>query len=326
MARLFVPESQIYVLIRPGGQTQMLGADGVIHSLDQALAFAPDIAVIANPAPMHMQYALPLARLGTHLLVEKPIASALEGVADLITAARNMGSTLLVGYNLRFLPSLREFRRLIGDGLIGRCYSVRSEVGQYLPTWRPGVDYRKSVSANKELGGGVLLELSHELDYLCWIFGQVTSVYASLSTQSDLQISVEDTADLILNFASLNGYPSVVGTLHMDFSRQDHIRVCTVVGDKGTLRWNAMTGEVDFFGFGATHWRNVYHDKPERDATYIAEWAHLIDCIENRHPPLITGEDGLAVLQVVDNARQSALSGNRVDVPISTKAKFKANA
>ena len=83
------------------------------------------------------------------------------------------------------------------DRLIRR---LRCEIGQYLPLWRPGSDYRLGVSANRALGGGVLLELSHELDYLRWIFGDVDWVQASLERQSALEIDVEDTAHLLLSF------------------------------------------------------------------------------------------------------------------------------
>jgi predicted dehydrogenase len=75
----------------------------------------------------------------------------------------------MTGYNLRFSYSLKRFNELIKKKIVGKILSVRCEVGQYLPDWRPNKDFRKTVSANKRLGGGVLLELSHEIDYLRWI-------------------------------------------------------------------------------------------------------------------------------------------------------------
>jgi predicted dehydrogenase len=72
-----------------------------------------------------------------------------------------------------FLPSLIEFKRQIFSEKLGKIYSIRAEIGQYLPGWRPESDYRICVSVQQKLGGGVLLELSHEIDYLSWIFGRV---------------------------------------------------------------------------------------------------------------------------------------------------------
>ena len=97
----------------------------------------------------------------------------LDGVDDLLGTVRARGVICQVGYNLRYLPSLSRFRDLINEGLVGGPLSVRCEIGQYLPNWRPDTDYRTGVTARSDLGGGVLLELSHEIDYLRWIFGEV---------------------------------------------------------------------------------------------------------------------------------------------------------
>ena len=312
LARRFLPDSDIRVLVRNKEKPVPEEANGLFTSLADALAFSPELAVIASPAPLHLDSALPLARLGTHLLMEKPIAAVAEGVQALIDVVRTHRGVLLLGYNLRFAPSLREFRRLVQAGAIGRCYAVRAEVGQYLPSWRPDADYRQGVSACKVLGGGVLLELSHEFDYLRWIFGEVTSVQATLARQSRLEIDVEDTADLMLAFAAAGGKAPVLASVHLDFVRQDTVRTCTVVGEGGTLRWNALAGEVDLYTPEAGQWLNVFTEKPQRDATYIAEWEHLLDCVEQGNQPLITGDDGLAILNIVEQAHQSAVTGCRV--------------
>ena len=105
--------------------------------------------------------------------------------------AKKAKTVLAIGYNLRFLSSLQKFKSILDDKIIGDVWSVRSEVGQFLPSWRPNSDYRKGVSAQYALGGGVLLELSHDIDYLRWIFGEVAWVQAVLAQQSDLEIDVE---------------------------------------------------------------------------------------------------------------------------------------
>jgi predicted dehydrogenase len=312
LARRFLPDSEIKILARSTGNEISAFADGEYTSIDKALEFSPDLAVIASPATTHLDSAIPLAKLGAHLLIEKPIAASPNRVNELIEAVRKNSKIMLVGYNLRFSPSLIQFRKLIQSGLIGKIYFIRAEVGQYLPSWRPDADYRDSVSAKKELGGGVLLELSHELDYLRWIFGDIVSVYASLSQQSSLEIDVEDTAEMILNFESRDNGPSIVCSLHLDFVRQDSMRICTVTGEKGTLRWNALEGRIDHFESDTLEWKTVIQDKLERDATYVTQWQHLLECIATGHAPSVGGEDGLATIKVVEMARQSSLTGTRV--------------
>jgi predicted dehydrogenase len=203
---------------------------------------------------------------------------------------------------------------LLDGELIGMVLSVRCEIGQYLPSWRPDTDYRQSVSARRELGGGALLELSHELDYLRWIFGEVEWVRATLSHQSSLVIDVEDTAHLILGFVPAVNGRQLVGAVNMDFVRHDTTRLCTVIGDKGSLRWNGLTGVVDLFEKGAKGWRELFHLPHQRDDSYLAEWQHFLGCISEETPVTIPGEDGMAVLQIIEAARQSSDSGKPVQV------------
>src|SRR5882762_6465801 len=199
LARDLVPNLQIVALRhRDRPDAGEPGIDHCVSSLAEALRFCPQAAVVANPASHHLEVAMDLARAGVHLLVEKPISNATCGVAELIEECRVRRLTLMIGYNLRFLPSLMRFRELVEGRRVGRVLSARAEVGQFLPSWRPGSDYRQTVSARTELGGGVLLELSHEIDYLRWLFGEVEWVSAVERRQSALEIDVEDTAHLVL--------------------------------------------------------------------------------------------------------------------------------
>ena len=324
LSRELLPNADIRVLRHKVCDSMPEYANGCFSSLKQAIDFEPHVAVIANPATFHMEVAQPLARAGVHLLVEKPLSVAIDGVTLLLDTCREQRTVLLTGYNLRFLPSLQRFRDFLNERLIGEVLSVRCEIGQYLPSWRPDTDYRQGVSARRELGGGVLLELSHELDYLRWIFGEVEWVKATLSRQSSLEIDVEDTAHLILGFASDADGHQLIGTVNLDFVRHDSARLCTVIGEKGSLRWNGLTGVVDLFDVGAKEWREIFLHQHQKDDSYLAEWQHLLDCINERKTPLITGEDGLQVLQILDAARQASESGNQIRV-LKSQARTKIN-
>jgi len=310
LARQLMPDAEIVVLRhRDCSGVNEPGIDRCVTSVDEALRLRPQAAVIANPASHHLDVALRLADAGVHLLVEKPIASSSRGVAKLIELAGARGSVLMTGYNLRFLPSLQRFRELLGEKRVGRALSVRAEIGQFLPAWRPGSDYRQTVSSQASLGGGVLLELSHDIDYLRWLFGEVSWVSAILSRQSALEIDVEDSAHLVLSFfPQIEGVP-VLATLNMDFLRHDTTRSCTVIGDAGTLRWNAITGVVDVFEAGGTSWKTLYEHPLHRDESYLAEWQHFLVCIADGGPPAVSGADGLAVLRVIEAARRSSKIG-----------------
>jgi predicted dehydrogenase len=315
LIRELVPEAQI-IALRHQNQMDNAGPqiDFCVTSLDEALQFSPQAAVIASPSSHHLEVALPLAQAGVNLLIEKPIAHTTQGVSELIDVCRSRNIVLMTGYNLRFLPCLRRFRELLEKNTIGRVLSVRAEIGQFLPSWRPGRDYRTSVSAQVALGGGVLLELSHDIDYLRWLFGEVDWVSAVQSRQSGLDIDVEDTAHLALGFTHASGDVPVIGTLNMDFVRHDTTRCCTAIGETGSLRWDAVAGTVEIFEPGGGAWQVLFMYQPQRDESYRAEWRHFIKCVNEGDSPIISGDDGLAVLRIIEAARHSSFSGTVVAI------------
>lgn len=291
-----------------------LGITQCVTSLEDAISFGPDIAIIANPATFHLDVAIPLANAGVHLLIEKPLSATTNAVEQLIQVADKNDCRLMTAYNLRFLPSLEYFRKLLDGKNIGTLLSVRMDVGQYLPQWRPDTDYRNSVSAKRSLGGGVLLELSHEIDLLLWLFGSVNWVFASLSKHSNLQIDVEDTAHLLLGIEKPTNGSLLVASLNMDFIRQDTTRRCIAIGEKGTLKWDAVTGTVEIFHQDRKEWKTLFADKPEKDFTYRQELQHFMTCIAKKQDPMVDGRAGLTVLRVIEAARRSSMGGKRVTI------------
>ncbi len=155
-------------------------------TLQHALsAKKPDYAVIANATGLHRSSLLELAGFGFagKVLVEKPLFHSPDNLPCLPF------SSCHVAYNLRFHPIIKRLReKLQGE----RCVSVMAYAGQYLPDWRPGTDYRKSYSAHANQGGGVLRDLSHELDYLEFLFGDCTQVFATGGRLSKLPINSDD--------------------------------------------------------------------------------------------------------------------------------------
>lgn len=314
LARELLPAADIRVLRHQRSNEIPEYANGCFFAIEDALAFLPHIAVIASPAPFHLATAQALAAAGGHLLIEKPLSTSVDGVTQLLKTCKEQGNVLLTGYNLRFLPSLQRFRELLDEAVIGKVLSVRCEIGQYLPSWRPESDYRQGVTANKELGGGALLELSHEIDYLRWIFGEVEWVTSSLSRQSGLEIDVEDAAHLILGFAPQAEGPQLIGTLNLDLIRHDTTRACVAIGENGSLRWDGLTGQVMVYRAGEKAWCELFRYQHQRDDSYQAEWQHLLACVSKSTAPLISGEDGLSVIEIIEAARRSATSGGRVAV------------
>ena len=314
LARQLLPNAEIKILRHQKTSEIPEFSDGCFSTIVEALEFLPQVAVIANPATFHLKTAHSLAEAGVHLLIEKPLSDSVDGISELIKKCKAGNTTLATGYNLRFLPSLKYFRETIESRIIGEVLSVRCEVGQYLPTWRPSSDYRQGVSAKKTLGGGVMLELSHEIDYLRWIFGDVEWVRATLRKQSNLEIDVEDLAFLTIGFVPNSDGKQIIGTVNLDFIRHDHTRLCTAIGEKGSLIWNGVTGEVKIYKLESADWQIIYSHQPNRDETFLAEWENFLLSIQENKSPFVTGEDGMRVLEIIKAAHLS--SENGIQVPV----------
>ena len=305
IAESVLPQADIRIMRHKPCERDYICSYKCINDLNQLLEYKPQAAIISNPAPFHLEISIKLVEIGCHLLIEKPLSNISKGVESLIHLALKKNIKVHVGYNLRFNRSLIKYRKYIHAGKIGRILSVRCEVGQYLPSWRPGSDYRNGVSAREELGGGVLLELSHEIDYLRWIFGEVSHISANLDTQSSLEIDVEDLAYLQMKFFPTLFGNGITATLCMDFFRHDTSRICLAIGEYGTLRWDGINGKVDCWTDSDKEWHELFEYTQGRDETYYDEWESFISSICSDGKPQVTIEDGLAVINIVQAARLS---------------------
>lgn len=276
---------------------------------DEALDPKPDAAFVTGPASDHVQVALLLAQHGVPVFIEKPLSSSLEGVDELLCACAQKGVPLAVGYNFRFYKPLRAVRKAIGENRIGRLLAVWVDVGQYLPDWRPGVDYRQTVSAHRALGGGVLLELSHDIDYVRWLAGEVRSVSGRTARLADLDVDVEDTADISLQLE--NG---VMAGLRLDMVQRIPCRMARFVGSEGTLVWDGMAHRVQWATAAHPAWSDLWPADPGFDwnEMYVEELRDFLRCVREGGQPVVTGEDARRTLEVVLAARRSAEEGRRV--------------
>lgn len=286
------------------------GLERTVCTLRDVLDFKPDLALICGPATTHVRVARQLARRGVHLFIEKPVSSDLCGVDDLIKECRRRSLTLMVGYNLRFHAPLIAMKRAVSAGRIGRILSMRAEVGQYLPDWRPGQDYRDGVSGSRRLGGGVLLELSHELDLARWLVGDVSAVHARIDRLGDLDISAEDNAEILLRFR--NG---AVGSVHLDMNQRAAVRTFHIAGTQGTVAWDGENDRVRIYTARAGRWSNLHPARRvDRNAMYIAEARHLLSCVRSGRPARVDGTDGRRVLEIVMGARKASSSRPMVKI------------
>ncbi len=279
----------------------------VVHSLDEAIDYGIEVSIIATPAVYHIKQAIELMERGVHVLIEKPLSHSLNNINELLKVRKKSKVVGLVGYCLRYNLGALKFNDMLINKKIGHILHVQVDCGSYLPDWRKGMDYRESVSAKAELGGGVLLELSHELDYIRWFFGEMKSVSAKIQNSGTLDINVEDSVDMI--FASEQGYSVSV---HLDFNSRNTRRECVARCSNGDLIWDAIANKVTWHPAGEIKENETYQN--DGDYIYREQLKHFFDCIGKNKEPVVSIDDGIKVMQIIEAARKSNETGLKVQV------------
>lgn len=285
---------------------------GVIveYNLEKALSHHPAAAIIANPTALHLPVALRAAAAGCHLFLEKPISHSLAGVDELTHVVNAQQRIVLVGFQFRFHPALRQIKTWLLQGRLGAIVSVQAHYGEYLPAWHPWEDYRTGYSAKHDLGGGVVLTLCHPLDYLRWLISEVTTVSARVGQRSGLDIDVEDTAQITLEFQ--NG---AIGSVYLDYIQRPPAHWLTIIGQNGSISWDNSTGQAKIFDPSKNEWE-IYDPGFgfDRNTLFIDEMKHFLNCMARNEPPIGSLSDGRRALELAVAIKQSSQEKRFIDV------------
>jgi predicted dehydrogenase len=266
-------------------------------TLDDLWAWRPTVAIIATPSFQHVPLAREAAQRGCDLFVEKPLGNTIDGIAELLTEARARRLVTLVGCNMRFHPGPAAVKRLLDERAIGEVLAARLQTGSYLPSWRPGQDYRRGYSVSEEQGGGAILDCIHEIDLALWYFGPATLSAAIVRRATSLELDVDGLAELLLEHS--NG---VVSSVHLNFVQRDYRRGCQIIGSTGTIYWDfteesviVRRGDPSDTLPGPAGW--------ELNQMYVDEMTHFMTCVSSRCATIAPLEDGLAALEIALAAR-----------------------
>ena len=266
-------------------------------SLHASIAWHPDCVIICNPTSLHVNTAQWAIDQGYHVFIEKPISHTTEKLDALLTQAETKNLKVGIACNLRFHPALQTIKKTIADGGIGSLLSIRAEVGTYLPDWHPKQDYRTEYSARSDLGGGALLTLIHELDYVFWIAGDVDKVIGWHAHISQLEIDVDDITECVCQHTS-----GAISSIHMDFLDRSYNRRSRWVGTSGTLDW-VWNGPLRLLrpqNQEEQLWHDPYFDLNQ---TYIDEVDDFITSIRCNSSPFTSGHEGKRVLEIAQQIK-----------------------
>jgi len=309
LTRELFPDIKIFVVRSGIGENhpELIFANKVFYSIDDLLKDGVDAAIISSPTSLHISQATKLASRGVHLLIEKPLSINSHGLKEFYNLINSSKLVIAVGYVLRFHPILQFLKNTLekDNFSFGKILSVDINCASYLPDWRPNYDYKKSVSALKDLGGGVLLELSHEIDYAIWLFGLPHGVFAKVNNSGSLGIEVDDQADIIFNNLNYNC------AFHLDFNSRLTNRNIKIRSTNGEVNVDLVKSSFSWMpSFGDNYKKTI---EVERDQIYISQILNFIDSI-SKSKPIVPLNDAISVMRVIDKINESNRLKKEVEV------------
>lgn len=252
-----------------------------------------DAAIICTPNHLHIPYAQKAVDAGLHVFIEKPLSHNRQGVDILLDGIKKKRLIGMAGFMLRYEPGLQYLKKHLSPNDVA---FAQIESGSHMPTWRSGIDYRNTYSANRSMGGGIILDDVHEIDYACWLFGYPENVCCSSGTYSNFQIDVEDTAEFQFQ------YPDKLVTIHSDYLQRRYCRRCKIcLKDGNTIEWifgeHVITYSDDYeekFG---------YKDTFNINDLYVAEMQEFLTCLTLNRNPESSLENALKILDIALTAK-----------------------
>lgn len=246
-----------------------------------------DFAIISNPTHLHFKYIKLLASKSIPLFIEKPAVHSLDNLDKILNLVSKKKVTTYVACNLRFHPCLKFLKEKIDNQNL-RINEINVYCGSYLPDWRPGLDFKNIYSANPKMGGGVHLDLFHEIDYVTWLFGQPKSYNSVKRSVSTLSIDSIDYANYILE------YKNFTTSIILNYYRKKAKREIEIVFDQITWKVDLINNSIK------TDEGDVIFELKQFDIlqTYKSQLSYYIDCLKVKSQPMNSFEDSIPALKI----------------------------
>lgn len=286
--------------------TQLAHVDLLSAEIQEAIDFNPDFAIIASPATYHFRHAKLFLDAKIPILIEKPITADSKDSYELVKLIQQAKVPVSIAYCLRYLPAIKVVKNIINKNQLGRLYNISAHVGQFLPDWRKDIDYRSSVSASIKLGGGVLLELSHELDYVQYLLGDLNYNHAILRHTQELNLEVEEIADIILT-----SQMGTVCSFHLNFIQKQAQRFCYFIGEKGHMYWDILNNQISIT---QETQKEIVFDEPSWDKNnmYLLMLEDFVAKIKANNTQLESVHSACRTIELIERIKDKAVIGEKL--------------
>lgn len=258
-------------------------------SLTKALNENPDVAFICNTTSKHINTAIKCAKKGCHLFIEKPLSNNLKKLKILESIINKKKIKVMIGYNMRFHPLMIKIKKMLKNKELGSIYNLQTEWSEYLPDWHPWENYKYTYAAQKKMGGGCNLTLSHELDSMYWLFGKIKKV-KNFKINKYLRGDVDTSSDFLVKFNN-----DIIGYSHIDFLGKPHIRKMYISGIKKKVFFNYYKNQIKIVNRSGDI--KLIKVKFKKNDMYLDEIKYFLKCIKNNTNPSPSIEESKYILK-----------------------------
>ena len=285
-----------------------LSVAGSFRDIDEALKSGGfDGAAICSPTAFHSAQTQTVLGAGAPVLLEKPAAMSLAESQAMAATARATSAPILLGYSWRWWPPLSRVRELLANGEVGQLRHVQCYMSAHLADWHPWERYQEFFMAKKALGGGALLDESHWIDLMIWLFGMPKDVSARVGTLSDLEIETDDSVDILC------GYERMRVAIHLDLFGRPHEKSIRFSGEEGTLLWSADPNHILIGHTESQDWKEETFSC-ERNDMFMDVAREFLAVLAGAAPATCTVADGVNVMTVIDAVRRSSAHTSTVSL------------
>lgn len=277
----------------------------IIRSMEEAKKIKPDVSFITNPSSMHTETALELAEIGSHVFIEKPLSNSLEKVNELQKVLEKNNLISFIGYQTRFHPFIEKTRKLI-EANKKNLVSASFEWNTYLPSHHKYEDYSQGYAARKDLGGGVVLNLIHEIDLIQHFFGKPEKIIAVGGKLSNLKMTAEDTVIAILVYKINNKQFPV--HLKLSYAQVKEYREFKVQFSNSLIRVDLIENTFEHYNENG-ELAEKKEEKMERNKLFKDELSYFLDCVKNEKKAFPDVPEGIKSLEIALDIKSQIDSG-----------------
>ena len=250
---------------------------------------------ICTPTVSHVELLEKLLEPGSKIFLEKPLSISITDLSNICKDLAN--KSVFLGYTWRWSDSLNKLKSILDDGIYGNVLNVQMNMGAHLEDWHPWEDYRNFFMSKKEMGGGALLDESHWIDVMFWLFGKPNFVFGSVEKYSNLEITSDDNVDVVCIFNKFNLF------IHLDLYTRPHKKSIEIICSNCTILWLADENQIYLNHSDGN--KDVLEFSSVRNDMFLNCLQDYLRFVENECLPQCTYEDGIQVMNFIEDIRVS---------------------